>query len=299
MVSIRALLSFLLLLGIAFPVLAKDVTTPHPAVAKLITEGFSVAPDERSKLLPPLVNETMSAKEQKASLTKLVGKTRLSQFMRKSPLARLELDIKTLGETDGGAAIRGFDLYFVAYGNLDAVSETNFAGEEEHQKEDQPFETYFEPLDGRPDSDTIDLVEWAKKPRLYRYRFALLDKVVVSGLLEGQAHIGKGVAIQSMMSPENKLNDADHPSQWRPIPQGVDNDAGLGSPQPFRGLAGYLHATELKFQKGAVLVEVHSVYVEPEGWFDGKNLLASKLPLTMKDNVANFRRKIAKKQREK
>ena len=47
----------------------------------------------------------------------------------------------------------------------------------------------------------------------------------------------------------------------------------------------YVKITKLHAPAGAVLVEQHIVYAEPTGWFDGANLLRSKLPLVMQVNV--------------
>ena len=44
---------------------------------------------------------------------------------------------------------------------------------------------------------------------------------------------------------------------------------------------------------GAVLVEYHLVFEEPQGWFGGSNLLRSKLPLVCQDGVRKFRRRMA------
>jgi hypothetical protein len=43
-----------------------------------------------------------------------------------------------------------------------------------------------------------------------------------------------------------------------------------------------------------LLIEVHMVFAEPKGWFEGRNLLRSKLPPVMQDSVRKFRRQLAK-----
>ena len=73
----------------------------------------------------------------------------------------------------------------------------------------------------------------------------------------------------------------------------------LGPPTPYAGLGGYIKVTGLHEPAGALLVECHAVFDEPQGWFDGKNLLRSKLPLVVQENVRTFRRKLAKVSGEK
>jgi hypothetical protein len=41
---------------------------------------------------------------------------------------------------------------------------------------------------------------------------------------------------------------------------------------------------------GKLFIEAHMVFHEPQGWFGGANLLGSKLPLAVQDNVREFRR---------
>ncbi len=133
---------------------------------------------------------------------------------------------------------------------------------------------------------------------LYKYRFPILDRVVVSGLVRGDGLRLEGALVQSAVSPRDRLDDPENPTRWRPVPRGAKTDAELGPPEPFRGFVCYLQATQLAFEPEAVLIECHAAYLEPHGWFDGRNLLASKLPLLMQHNVREFRRKLKEVQAE-
>jgi hypothetical protein len=87
--------------------------------------------------------------------------------------------------------------------------------------------------------------------------------------------------------------DREIPNAWRP--QRLD-DAGHvvnGAARPYAGAAWYWKATKLKQPAGAILIEYHVVFDEPEGWFNGANLLRSKLPLLVQDGVRKFRRRFA------
>ena len=284
-----SLLSLVFLLSGTFSFAAE--VSPHPVAERLIRDGFAIAEGQTQKLPPPIVRANMTADEQRRSLESLVGKTRMPQFLRNSQVARHQLKVPTLGKLADGATVRGLDLAFVVYADLKQVQDQQF-GDPSAKPDDGGFETYFEPLEQPPED--ADAIEWAKTPRLYRYRFPLIDKVIVSGLLEGQAVVEDEVVVQTIISPVDRLQDETAPTVWRAIPRGAKTDAQLGAPGPFRGVAGYLQATQLKFQPGAVLVEVHTVYVEPEGWFGGRNLLASKLPIALQDSVRKFRRALAK-----
>ena len=83
------------------------------------------------------------------------------------------------------------------------------------------------------------------------------------------------------------------PNCWHSI--SID-DAGrrqIGPPQPYAGLGSYVKATRLAEPAGAVFIEYHVVYAEPQGWFHGANLLRSKLPIVAQDLVRRLRRKMA------
>jgi hypothetical protein len=67
----------------------------------------------------------------------------------------------------------------------------------------------------------------------------------------------------------------------------------IGPARPYIGAAWYSKATKLQQPQGAVLFEYHIVFDEPEGWFNGANLLRSKLPLLVQDGVRKFRRRFS------
>ena len=52
--------------------------------------------------------------------------------------------------------------------------------------------------------------------------------------------------------------------------------------------------TPLAEPAGAILVECHGVFEEPQGWFQGAPLLRSKLPMLVQEQVRGFRGKLVK-----
>ena len=56
-------------------------------------------------------------------------------------------------------------------------------------------------------------------------------------------------------------------------------------------------ATELKAlaaPEEALFIECHLVFDEPQGWFNGANLIRSKVPVLVEDTVRKARRRLAK-----
>jgi hypothetical protein len=92
-------------------------------------------------------------------------------------------------------------------------------------------------------------------------------------------------------------NDAQYPNEWRSL----SKDGGqlkVGPANAYGGAGMYLKLTKLAQPAGAIFVEQHIVFAEPLGWFDGANMLRSKLPIAVQTNVRNMRKewpKVAKK----
>ena len=87
--------------------------------------------------------------------------------------------------------------------------------------------------------------------------------------------------------------DAAFPNQWRAVeitPQGGK----VGPPEPYQLSASYWKATQLSQPARAILIEYHSVFEQPVGWFGGRDLLRSKMPMAVQNEVRTFRRKLKK-----
>ncbi len=297
------LLSVAALLLIAPCSHADDPVSPHPGVHQLATEGFEAADGVQVTVAAPAVDVTMDAEAQRAALEDVFGETRMKLFMKDTVTAPFDLDIGTADADLPDSIVRTLDLHFVAYGKLAVVRDKNLMqsvvggerGNAEDAEEDG-FEKYGEGLtEAECEARGFDLqLKGDRRRHLTRFRFPLIDKVMIAGLVEGDGRDFNAMLVESSLSPKALLEDNDFPTVWQEMPRGAETDADLGDPQPWRGLAGYLQATELKFEPGALLIECHGVFVEPEDWFGGRNLLASKLPIVVQDNVRNFRRKLAK-----
>lgn len=281
--------------------IAEEKFSPHPIVQALVTEGFEVADGELVPVAPPTLLPGMDAVAQRSALEELFGEVAWDDYFDRSVNARKLLDIDSADLELDGATVRKLDLVFVAYGKLAVVRDKDlmqsvFGGSRGGDETEAGFKRYAESLTAEETQARgfEQQLEGERRHHLTRYRFALIEKVVIEGLVEGDGRDFSRLLVESAVSPLKMLEDADYPSVWREIPRGAETDADLEDPEPFRGFAGYLQASELKFEPGALLVECHGVFVEPDGWFNGRNLLASKLPIVVQDNVRDFRRRLAK-----
>ena len=91
---------------------------------------------------------------------------------------------------------------------------------------------------------------------------------------------------------------AEHP-RWRPTWARLEEtDLGTrveGMPQPYGGSGGVVAVRKIPSADGTELVVVESRMVigEPQEWFQGSNLLRSKIPIITQDGVRTLRRRLA------
>jgi len=87
--------------------------------------------------------------------------------------------------------------------------------------------------------------------------------------------------------------DPEFSSGWRPILRDDSGSRQLGAAHAYQGLGSYVKATRLMEPEGALLIEYHVAYAEPAEWFNGANLLRSKLPIVAQTVVRKLRRSLA------
>jgi hypothetical protein len=87
--------------------------------------------------------------------------------------------------------------------------------------------------------------------------------------------------------------DKEFPNEWQPLTREAGT-VNAGPASPWSGAGFYLKVTKLHEPAGAMFVEQHIVFAEPAGWFQGANLLRSKLPPAVQTIVRSMRREWAK-----
>ncbi|HKD37119.1 MAG TPA: hypothetical protein VKB78_09970, partial [Pirellulales bacterium] len=193
---------------------------------------------------------------------------------------------------------QSIDLWFVAWGNLNAITAPAFLKEQ------------FQP----DTSDRIDVLKTADLPPgikpqnaqgewFVHGQFMILSndkRVQVRGTAHAMETITNESGTLAAVIDQRFNQNPNFPNEWRPVLRnangqvlmGPNAQPQLGSPAPYVSAGGYLKATKLVQPAGALLVEYHLVYDEPAGWFGGKNLLRAKLNTKAEDDVRLFRRKV-------
>lgn len=262
----------------------------------LLEQGVAVGDQETIKLPPPVLADGLAGPAQRQAIEALLaGRYEWGEFARKSVVSPLLLKIDD-GEPAAGQVSRRVDLYFIAYGELELLRDDeklqehlNLASAGDVEADGRKMKVLSaDELKARG----LPTAQGIGDPRWVAIEATLLGKVQLNLTTRNEkVESETSLVLASVLDPKF-ASDAEYPNAWRSI---TIDDAGrrqIGPSRPYPGLGSYVKATRLAEPKGAVFVEYHLVYAEPEGWFHGANLLRSKLPIVAQDVVRKLRRKM-------
>lgn len=294
LVTRNFVLALLLLLPTTIATAADNSILNH-----LIEVGVPVGTGAPLKLPQPTMPDGLDAAGQKAALKSIADTNHpVTALVHKNVNAPFQVKTQTEANAAGERTGRRIDLYFVVYGDLDEITKEGFFQEHFALGADKK----------KPETKTGDLPEAALKKRgltskkddTYREtyafsQFGILERVQVSGTGHiGETKTKESVLLASILDPKF-IDDPEYPNQWRSIKQdpagGKDK---LGDPNPYSGYGAYVKITRLQEPPDALFIEFHLVFDEPQGWFNGANLLGSKVPTIASDSIRDFRRELMK-----
>jgi hypothetical protein len=256
---------------------------------ELTCKGIAIPGAGVVKLTPPLIKPGEVPKDVDALLEKAADTVPVDAFIRPSPLALFPIKIEPV-PAEGERAAQSINLSFVVHARLKALDDASVVRRLLSSKRgEQPTTlsaadlkkrgiTVAADKQGREDYSTLNLT--------------LLDKVQVEGVTHGLRTQLPGTILYAMKLDDRFKEDKQFPNQWQSIER-TDTGEKLGPANSYTGLAAYIQVTELPRPKGGLLVEMHVILHEPPGWF-GANLLRSKMPIAVRDNVQSFRRTVGK-----
>jgi hypothetical protein len=277
---------FALVLGTIAAVLAQF--PPGQAVHKprnalfdsLLNPGLAVGSGQRAKLPPPTMPDGLSAAEQKVIIAELTrDRCSYEDFTRRSAVAPQRLRIRDVTPSSSEAPARGVDVWFVAHDDKFVgwlASAVQGAGLGRPLTKEHLEKRGLRSTDGTPE--------------IFRhFEFDFLGKVHLRATVRVVwSTTDESVLVAAEVDPRF-LGDPEFPNQWQPI-VGKGGARKFGQANPWSGAGFYMKITKLAEPAGAVLVEQHVIFVEPTGWFDGANLLRSKLPVVVQTSVRTLRR---------
>ncbi len=263
----------------------------------LVGRGVQVSPQQTLQLPKPLLADGLNPQQQRQAIESLIaGRYDWDTFVRKSIVSPFVLKISDEA-AESGPVIRKVDLYFVAFGSLSTIG-----GEDYLQKRlnlaasnDQNDETGRTKVLSGDELRKRGIVAGTQPddPRWVAVTSTLLGRVRISLTTENVKTVTDDSIVIASVADPRFATDAEYPNCWRSL---STDDAGkrqTGPLQPYVGLGSYAKATRLAEPAGAIFIEYHVAFVEPQGWFHGTNLLRSKLPIVAQEMVRKFRRSMS------
>ncbi|MEZ6103248.1 MAG: hypothetical protein R3E01_30260 [Pirellulaceae bacterium] len=259
---------------------------------QLIGKGTDVG-DGFMALPSPSMPDGLSVTQEQAKLKEIFGDN-LDSFTRQSVVA--DHIMRTDLVESGGKRVRTADFWCIAYGKLSVVKDKDFLNQ------------LLMPGQDSGDAKGLSAEQLAPRgikigPSEQDYvgyghvNYDLLKKVRLSLTGVGRwSSVGQSVVTAAMLD-RKFLEDREFPNQWSPLKLNEAGGLVAGTPQPYMGAGVYMKITQLSSVSGALLIESHMLINEPFEWFQGNNLLGSKLPLIVKDQVKTMRTELGKASR--
>jgi hypothetical protein len=263
-------------------------TTTNPIFEKLSKEGIVAADGSVATVPPPVMADGLSAADQRKAIDSISeGNKNFQSLTNKGVNSPYVLKISDVKPTKGQSkTIRLVEFYFVIHADMKRLEEESFLkGQTENREkpEDQEEETKVSGEEIKPEelkSLGISVAAGDNPPeRYYQGTFPLFGRVRVEGVGHSYYTKNENSSIAASILVPDFAKDQKYAARWIPLTR--DEKTGKrveGKPQSYAGAGAYTKATILAEPKGAVFVEQHILFDEPKGWFNGANLLRSKLP---------------------
>lgn len=289
--SIRAAwaLGFVLLSAQAYAQETADLSDGNPLFTELVGKGVAITPEVTVTLPAPVLTEQMSAEEQNKAMEKISRKS-AAAFVGGSAYSPTTA-IEAVNSADGKRVGTEVHFYFVAPGDLQTISDEGLLStlvEVSDASRALPREARALTPEEHEKRGLAETARTGYEDWYYGLNMPVMNLVQLSGI---------GFAVrtrndQSILAAINYMDkfadDPEFPSVWRKVnkPAGVPTIA--EERHAYAGLGGYLKATQLAGRSDAVFIECHLVFAQPEGWFEGRDPLSSKLSFGIRDNAKKF-----------
>jgi hypothetical protein len=266
----------------------------NPLFHELRDPGLAVGMNIREPLPAPSMADGLDAKAQQAVIRAVADEDyAVAELLRKSVVAPHVLRLRNIAPSDPKAPARGVDVWFIAYGDLKAVADKEFLDRLLQANRNEGMGRDLKAADLARRHLTLQPAQ-ATREGYAHVTFAFLDRVQISATGHSSwSQTADSVLAAALIDPRFR-NDPQFPNRWRAITRADGGTLQLGPPQPYEGAAYYVKITRLIEPHGALFAEAHLIFTEPMKWFDGANLLRSKVPPVVQAQVRSLRRELVK-----
>lgn len=272
----------------------------NDVLAQLTGQGLRADAAGKSfvKLGPPTMLDGLDAAAQRRKIEEVAGpKRRVEDLLHDAVVAPFVLKIEDVPAPGAADPFRRMDVWYVAYGKLESfLDEDFFESLVDMGREAKKGRLPATKKVLRDDALRQRRIEAAdredRKERYIHGKFPLLDRVLLQATRRVVVtRTAESVIVAAVIDPRF-TEDPEYPNTWRSILTDQRGQHSYGPSQPYVASGSYTKITRLQEPAGALFIEYHQLFAEPEGWFGGKNLLRSKLPLAVQDNVRALRRQL-------
>lgn len=289
--------TLVILASLAAPAADKHPAVENPVFKQLLAEGIKMSDGKTYKLRPPILADGLDAAAQLAAISKVAG-TRypMAEVLKNDYFAPVVTKIHDAKRPQGEApAIRIVDVWFVAHGKWDTLVSKEFL-ESTTAAENGKSQVVLKSGELTPkELSRLKLTAAATADLEQRFlytTFRLFDRVQVSATRFSTLTRGEDTVLAAGSIDPRFDKNPEYPNEWRPLIRDVQANIKTGAAHPFTRAGGYAKITRLKELADAVFIEFHLIYEEPNGWFDGINLVKQKVPAMVQEKVRTFRRKL-------
>jgi hypothetical protein len=264
---------------------------------QVLDQGLEVG-GQTVKLPAPRLVDGQIVEAQRAALREVAGSDRaVDDMFRDSVTAPFIIKVRDVKAS--GATIRTADVWFAVYGDLKQVDPAREAARTD-QKEVETANMWFQTRILKADEIRAAGIKPAESAPGLSVWFAhvhakLLDRIefeATNAVMASQAPDSIVIATRTDASFDKTGSLA---NVWNPITTTGGTRAEGSAKQPYAGGMSYAKTSQCAIKPGALLVEMHFAFVEPDGWFQGQPILRSKFGVVTQDQIRTLRRELAKK----
>jgi hypothetical protein len=268
--------------------------------SQVLNQGLEVGV-EKISLPPPRLLDGQDADAQRAALREPAGSDQaLEEMFRPSVTAPYIIKVRDV-KTSGGT-IRAVDLWFVVYADpkqVDPAREAARTDQKEVEVGNMWFQTRLLKADDLrsagiepPPASGSDQKAWYA--HIHARLLDRLDFEVTNQVVASQSN--ESIVVASRTDPAFKKEGPSR-NGWKVLAAAGATQSD-SSVKPYPGGISYAKMSRVAFKPGALLVEMHVAFVEPQDWFQGAPILRSKFSVAAQDQIRSLRRELARTQKK-
>jgi hypothetical protein len=269
----------------------------NPVFTQVLNAGMEVG-GQTITLPSPRHLDGQAADAERATLREVAGSDRaVGEMLRDSVTAPYIIKVRDVKVS--GATIRTADLWFAVHADLKQVDPAREAARTD-QKEVEVANMWFQSRILKDDEiravgiKPIDTVS-GQRAWYAHVHSKLLDRIEFEATNQVVASQSPDSIVIASRTDPSFAKAGSTANGWKPLTTTGGKQADSSAKQPYAGGISYAKISGCALKPGALLVEMHVAFVEPDGWFQGAPILRSKFSLVAQDQIRALRREVAKK----